>query len=187
MTKSVINPDRVELHTTIASDLLYALFGTAMCFLYLLGTVQAGGNLYYIVNHAGAFGRRFGPLFTGVMLLGGIPMFGMWTLGGWLRFFDPAPAITATTAGLSFHPAFGPRGVPWSLVETVKLDGRQIAVRLRTRIWSPSVWLSGRSISPYFKELGLSAAKANDAVAAMQALKARTGAPGTGGGSAPTL
>jgi hypothetical protein len=49
-----------------------------------------------------------------------------------------------------------------------------LAVRLRTRIWSPWVWLSGRTISPYFKELGLSEAKARDAITAMQTLKCRT-------------
>jgi hypothetical protein len=173
MSKSVIDTDRVELHTTLASDLLYALFGTAICLVFLLGLVQAGGNIFVFVRHAGAAGRRSGPVLAPALVVCVAPMFAMWMIGGWLRVFDRGPTITATATGLSFHPAFGPRNVPWSLVETMELDNRQIAVRLRKRIWSPWVWLSGRTISPYFKELGLSKAKAHDAIAAMVEVKAR--------------
>jgi hypothetical protein len=177
MMKSVISTDRVELRTTLASDLFYALFGAAMSAVVVGVFVQAGGNILALGHDAGAVGKRFGPLLTTVLILGGIPLFGMWMVGGWLRLFDRAPAITATTTGLSFHPAFGPRSVPWKAVETLRLADRQIAIRLRTRIWSPWVWLSGRTISPYFKELGLSEAKACDAIAAMQALQARMSRP----------
>lgn len=174
MMKIVINSDRVELHTTLASDLLYALLGTVLCACLVVGLVQAGGNLSVFVQSAGTAGRRFGPLLTPIIIMGAAPMFGAWMIGGWLRVFDRVPAICGTTKGLSFHPTFGPKNVVWNLVETLDLDGRQIAIRLRARIWSPWVWLTGRTISPYFKELGLSEARARDAITAMLALKARS-------------
>ena len=72
------------------------------------------------------------------------------------------------------------------MVEALELDNLQISVRVRTRIGSLWVWLSGRTISPSFKERGLSEGKAGDAIAAIQALNARMSGSETSGGSAPT-
>lgn len=176
-----ISAQQVELRTTKASDICFALIGSILGPLELWGAASwvwssdfnhsardvRGGAIFVWINNT------FGPLPLSI----GFGLFGFWLLclgiGGVWRLVDRSPAISASAEGLRFHPSVCRRFMPWSEVRYVRdVEGRpaQIRIGLARRFWSSLAWMTGTSVRLNRVALGLSEREAREVVRELKAL-----------------
>jgi len=177
----LISAPKVEVRTTKASDICFALVGS------ILGTLELWGALSWVwssdFSHS-VQGARGGAIFVWinntfgpVPLSIGFGLFGFWLIclgvGGIWRLVDPSPTISASADGLRFHPSVCGRSILWSEVQYIRdVEGRpaQIRIGLATRFWSLLAWMTGTSVRLNRIALGLSEREAREVVRELNAI-----------------